>query len=150
MTISDYRNTHSWQEAMALGPHLSRLAEELPAGEQMGLSWHLRQSLIEIPVAIAADLAAGSNTRATQLVRLAATLEMVERVYPALDGGPARQAVDELTKRLTSGSFAELVHQSETIAGDAPAATPALPAHSGSESRPQETYSVHVQADSIQ
>jgi hypothetical protein len=121
MTLTDYRNTKAWQAAIELGPQLVRLAEELPAAEQVGLSMQLRQLMVELPAAIALDLLNEGHTSLAVALRLGAALELIERVYPALDAGPARTAVAGLTERVnTPGHLAELA------AGVVPAAVPVV------------------------
>jgi hypothetical protein len=119
MTVSDFQNTYSWQSAINLGPQLVRLSEELPGSEQLGLCWHLQKIMVELPAAIAADLLpGGDNTRRDAALRLVATLEIIEKVYPALDTMRLRQDVDDLFERLGSEHF------SERIGGTAPMPEP--------------------------
>lgn len=104
MALSDVRSTRNWQNAIDLAPMLVRLAEELPAAEQMGLSLQLRQAMVEVPATIAADtLSSGDGSPKLAVLRLVAVLELIEKVYPALDTASVRSAVDSLAERLTSG-----------------------------------------------
>jgi hypothetical protein len=106
MPLTNFRTTASWQAAIALGPGLVRLAEELPASEQLGLAWQLQQTMVELPAAIAFDLQAeGRDTRIPVLLQLIAALDLIERVYPALDTAAIRQATDALFERLSSDQF---------------------------------------------
>jgi hypothetical protein len=89
-----------WQQAIDLGPRIMELADELPMTEQMGLSLQMRQIMVELPTAVAADLVNGTKTRQTAGLRLLATLELVDHVYPALDTGKLRTSVDALVERL--------------------------------------------------
>jgi hypothetical protein len=107
VTLSDYRNTLSWKGAIELGPKLIRVAEELPASEEIGLSLQLRQLMVELPAAIAADMAGATDTRQLTMYKLVAALELVDRVYPALDTGDTKTAVDKLAERLAGPNFAE-------------------------------------------
>jgi hypothetical protein len=107
VTLSDYRNTLSWKGAIELGPKLIRVAEELPASEEIGLSLQLRQLMVELPAAIAADMAGATDTRQLTMYKLVAALELVDRVYPALDTGDTKTAVDKLAERLAGPDFAE-------------------------------------------
>ena len=102
MTLSQYRSSRSWLGAIELGPKLMNLAEELPASEEMGLSLQLRQLMVKLPTTIGADLVMGGDTRKTVGFRLQATLEMIERVYPALDTAGVRADADALVERLMS------------------------------------------------
>ena len=107
MTFSEYRETYSWQGAIELGPQLMRLAEELPAAEEMGLSLHLRQLMVELPASIAADLIKGRDASMASALKLLTVLELIDRVYPALDTAATRSAADTLAARLASGNFNE-------------------------------------------
>ncbi len=128
MTLTDYRNTKAWQAALELGPHLVRLAEELPAAEQVGLSMQLRQLMVELPAAIALDLLNDGHTSLVVALRLGAALELIERIYPALDAGPARTAVTALTERISAaGQLSELAN------GAAPAAVPVVTESAGAQ-----------------
>ena len=102
MTLSEYRTSSSWQGAINLGPELMRLAEELPASEEMGLSYQLRQVMIDLPAAVAGDLVQNTETRHAVGFRLLATLELVDKVYPALDTVDMRKTAEELVERFMS------------------------------------------------
>ncbi len=102
MTLSQYRSSSSWLGAIELGPELMTLAEELPASEEMGLSLQLRQLMVKLPTAIGADLVLGTTTRKTICFRLQATLELIERVYPALDTAGVRADADNLVELMMS------------------------------------------------
>jgi hypothetical protein len=105
VTLSDYRNTKSWQSAIELGPGLMVLAEELPAAEELGLNFQLRKIMVELPAAIATDLLQGTKTRFDTCLRLASALELIERVYPALDTAATRAEAEKLIERLLDESF---------------------------------------------
>lgn len=109
MPESQYRNTHSWQSVIELGPKLVRLAEDLPAHEQTGLVMQLHQLMVELPAMVASDLVSGTALRFLPLYRLTAALELVERVYPALDAGDAKHALADVALRLGGPSFAESI-----------------------------------------
>jgi hypothetical protein len=134
VTLSDYRNTLSWKGAIELGPKLIRVAEELPASEEIGLSLQLRQLMVELPAAIAADMAGATDTRQLTMYKLVAALELVDRVYPALDTGDTKTAVDKLAERLAGPNFAEGATSSAT---PAPAAEPALTPEPNHEPEPE-------------
>ncbi len=102
MTLSEYRNSSSWQGAIELGPHLMRLAEELPGSEEMGLSLQLRQLMVEVPAAVAGDLVQGTSSRHPAGFRLLTTLELIDRVYPALDTAGVRADAEKLVARFMS------------------------------------------------
>jgi hypothetical protein len=115
MTLSEYRTTHSWQQAIRLGSQLVRLAEQLPAAEDMGLSYQLRQGMVDLPAAIAEDLIENTQHRLPAALRLVAMLELIEHVYPALDGAAAHTALEQLVSRLSSAQFSEQVSGSGPV-----------------------------------
>src|SRR6202050_346600 len=108
MPLTNFRTSASWRAAVSLGPALVRLAEELPASEQLGLAWQVQQTMVELPAAIAFDLQEPDRTtRIPVMLRLVAALDLIERVYPALDTAAVRQAADSLIERLGSDQFNE-------------------------------------------
>jgi len=108
VVLSEFRETQSWQGAINLGPLLVRLAEDLPVAEQMGLSLQLRQAMVDLPAAIATDLLeGGSFTRKPAIMRLVAMLDLIEKIYPALDTADARNATDALAERIAGSKFGE-------------------------------------------
>ncbi len=109
MTQAEYRNTYSWQGAIDLGPKLVSLSEDLPVHEQTGLLMQLHELMVEVPAMVAADLVDGTSLRFAPLYRLTASLELIERVYPALDASMARHELDELSLRLSGPSFNEMI-----------------------------------------
>ena len=117
MQLSEYKDTHSWQDAMRLGPHLMKLAEEMPATEELGLSWQLRQAMVEIPATIAADLVHGNKPGLMPLLKLVAALELIDKVYPALDTASAKAASDKLADRLLGEDFDEPTRSHAGAAG---------------------------------
>jgi hypothetical protein len=121
MAAHDFKDTHSWQSAIALGAQLMELAEAMPATEELGLSWQLRKSMVRLPAAIALDLDSDKKGRFGELYRLVATLELIDKVYPALDTAAAKSAVDKLTERLSGPDF------DERLRGKAPAPRPPQP-----------------------
>lgn len=124
MTLSDYRQSPSWKGAVDLGPQLVSLAEELPAAEELGLSWQLRQLMVEVPACIAADLLDGSATRRPAVFRLLAVLELIDRVYPALDTAATRQQAEDLAQHLLEEDFGK----APTPKDQAPAEAAPMPA----------------------
>ncbi len=105
MTLSEYRKTKSWQLAIELGPKLLNLAEELPGIEDTGLGLQLRQLMVDLPAAVAADLLTDTQTRKTVVLKLVAVLELIDHVYPALDTPATKTATDELAERLFGARF---------------------------------------------
>jgi hypothetical protein len=108
MPLSDFRTAYSWQEAINLGPSLVRLAEELPGSEQLGLCWQVQQAMVDLPASIAQDLMEdNSNTRRLVILKLLASLELIDNIYPALDTAGVRAEVDLVADRIASDRFAE-------------------------------------------
>jgi hypothetical protein len=164
--VPEFRTTLSWQQAIELGPQLVRLAEELPASEQLGLCWQLQQSMVDLPAAIALDLLEdGSYTRRAAALKLVATLELIEKVYPALDTLQLRKDAQTLVDRISSDRFTEQTggakHAPAAPApapaapapapaptpAPAPASTPITPETVGPTSQPQPTAPVSVQVE---
>ncbi len=152
MTLTESRSTHSWQEAIAIGPHLVTLAEALPSHESTGLVMQLASLMVEIPATITADLVRGGEQRFNPIFRLSAALELIERVYPALDGASVRTALDHLADRVASDHFADRVAPPAVAAAEhdefepSPPATPETVSITPTQ-MPEETI-VHVQPDS--
>jgi len=120
MPLSEVRSSRSWQEAINLGPNLVLLAEQLPASEQMGLCWQLQKLMVELPAAIAVDVMQTGNTaRRLPALRLVASLDLIEKIYPALDTASVRDSVEALVDRLQTDSFDDLT----PAAGPAPVVT---------------------------
>lgn len=103
MSLAGYRTSHSYKRAVELGPHLVSLAEELPAAEEMGLSWQLRKLMIELPAAVAQDVLDDSLLRRGAAIRLVTVLELIDRIYPALDTADIRHQAEELAEELLDG-----------------------------------------------
>jgi hypothetical protein len=108
MALSKFRDTYAWQGAIELGPHLARIADELPASEDNGLARQLRQGMVELPAVIAVDiLKDDGKAQMLPLLKLLAAVDLIDRVYPALDTADAREALEKLYGRISSPDFAE-------------------------------------------
>lgn len=108
MPLSDFRDTYAWREAIELSPFLVNLAEQLPASEEHGLSLQLRQIMVRLPGAIAYDLGESSSfSRKLHITRLAAILDIIDKVYPALDTAGARKSLEKLVDRVAGPGFGE-------------------------------------------
>ena len=105
----DYRQTLSWQKAVAVSRSLAKLVEELPKGEEQGLVMQLQASMVDLPAAVARDLTRGSDMRKDELSRVQAILAVVEAVYPALDVAAASASLASAEEWLLSEHFAEPV-----------------------------------------
>jgi hypothetical protein len=107
MTLEEYRTTYAWQSSLDLSPHLVRIAEQLPVDEAFGLGAKLRSLAAELPASVATDLVTGSRTALGAALQTAATLEVIEHVYPALDTVAARSAIEDLSHRIMSDKFTQ-------------------------------------------
>ncbi len=129
MALTDFRDTHSWQQAIGLGPHLVRLAEELPAAEATGLAMQLRQAMTDLPTNIALDmLEGGSYSRRLAAVRILAILDLIDKIYPALDTATVRTKLEQLIDRIAGDGFKDRLSTNQ-------------PAH------PETDLPVHTEAD---
>jgi hypothetical protein len=132
MKLSEYRSSSSWKGAIELGPKLISLADDLPGSEGMGLSRQIRELMVEIPASMAMDMMhEHSDSRMVPVIKLLATLEIIDKVYPALDTAGIRADVDALAEKLSDGET--FGHAEEPKPADhpaepkpAPSATPVL------------------------
>ena len=131
----DYRETKAWQAALELGPRLMSLADDLPATEAMGLSWQLRHLAVDLPAVVADDLMRDRQTRRLAILRLLTALELIDRVYPALDTVSIKRSTESLAELLTGEEFE--ITEPTTPATIAPAAAAAA-AVAASEVQPAE------------
>lgn len=147
MTLSEFRETYSWQGAIALGPKLITLAEELPGSEENGLSLQLRTLMVELPATIAADLMADRKPALAPVLKLVAIMELIDKVFPALDTADTRTQIDELSSRLVSDNFTERTGGSPAIAQTAPA-EPTAPVAAAAAETPVLASEVSITPDS--
>lgn len=97
MALSDFRNTDKWRWAIELAQDIAGLAEQLPAQEELGLGMELRKTMVKLPAAIAVETSPGDTMhRHLYIARIAAALDIVDKVYPALDTGEARTKLEKL------------------------------------------------------
>jgi hypothetical protein len=109
VTHKEYQNTHAWQQAIELSLQLQSLIEELPAEEKDSLIPLLRESMVNIPAKIAMALIHDSQPDMEAVLRLQTQLEIISRVYPAIEIGSQQDSLGELLERLSDGTFQELV-----------------------------------------
>src|SRR6266567_890814 len=100
VALANYRQSDSWKAALDLAPKLVALAEDLPASEEMGLSYRLKKIMIELPAAAAHDQLRGTDTRQRVALQLIAAIDLIDRVYPALDTADTRTAAEILANKL--------------------------------------------------
>lgn len=103
MGFSDYQKHPAWKQAMDVSLDINQLGEALPANEQLAME--LMSSAIEIPTMVAEDLLSGHKARLGGVLRLQTRLELVERIYPALDTGRVERVLNDLIETLQSPDF---------------------------------------------
>lgn len=103
MAFSDYQQHPAWQQALDLSLDINQLGEDLPANEQLALE--LMASAIEIPTMVAEDLLSGHKPRLGGVLRLQTRLELVTRIYPALDTARVERTLNKLIDLLQSPDF---------------------------------------------
>lgn len=97
MALSDFRSTDQWRQAIDLAQDIAQLAEQLPAQEELGLGMELRKAMVKLPAAIAVETSPNDIAhRHLYMARIAASLDIVDKVYPALDTGEARTKLEKL------------------------------------------------------
>jgi hypothetical protein len=100
--MEDVKKVYAWQEAIALANQLARLCEEFSDGERNVLVSHLRQAVVEVPATVAADIKLGRGITKEPLIRLATAVELVHKMYPAIDTGSVPAKLDALMQRMSS------------------------------------------------
>ncbi|TAK89584.1 hypothetical protein EPO04_00545 [Patescibacteria group bacterium] len=105
--LENVTKTYAWQEAMELSRELTRLCEEFSDGDRNVLVGHLRQAVVEIPATVAVDITLGRPATLEPAIRLATELELVHRIYPAIETGTAPQKLEDLLRRMRSNNFTE-------------------------------------------
>lgn len=103
----EFKETISWQTAIELSSKLTDLAEQLPKSDHPGLATQLQTSLIDLPTAIAMDLGSGGTNRLMVVARLTSLLEVIEKIYPALDVATCKNELGTLVDRITGDDFSE-------------------------------------------
>jgi hypothetical protein len=132
MAMQEIKKAYAWQEALNLSKRLVQICEEFSDADTNVLVWHLRQAVVEIPATIAADLQANRGATMEPVVKLGAELELVHKIYPAIETGDADDLLTGLTERMQSDRFGEREPEPEAD-GDAAEATSA----NGGGSAPQ-------------
>ena len=133
MATFDYKQSYAWSEAMELSQGVLGLVETLP--ETAGnLAYQLTSLAVKVPGCVAKCLIQNEEPKLGVALRLATAVELVDRVYPALDTGSVQTQVAALLDRMQSPSFTEL-----KPATPAPVAT--------EESEPEEVAEPEAEAD---
>lgn len=116
--LERYRSYYSWQESIKLGLLLYRLADDLPGEEQHLLAHDLRRAAVDVPTLIAQNILSNQPPDLAAMVKLSNVMELITRVYPALDTSATEEAIRLMSERMNdTGRFMEMV--------PAPAAVPA-------------------------
>jgi len=105
--MQDIKKAYAWQDALNLSKRLVQICEEFSDADTNVLVWHLRQAVVEIPATIAADLQANRGATMEPVVKLVAELELVHKIYPAIETGDADEQLQRLTERMQSDRFGE-------------------------------------------
>lgn len=109
-----YRNFKVWEEAINLSLQVHGLIESLPAGEKSALAVSLNAAAINIPTTIAVNLIQMDSPNIHEVIGLQTQLEIIERIYPALDSADVTEAASTLLARLQDPlNFRELLPQPE-------------------------------------
>ena len=107
MRLEEVKKAYAWQDAIELSKCLVSMCEEFSDAETNVVVWHLRQAVVDIPAAVAADLKAGRSATMEPLVKLATELELVDRIYPAIDISDAEERLQILMNRMESDTYLE-------------------------------------------
>lgn len=142
MAQANYRQSDSWKAALDLAPKLVALAEDLPASEEMGLSYRLKKIMVELPSAAAHDQLRGTDTRQRVALQLMAAIDLIDRVYPALDTADTRAGAEKLAARLLE----DMAFTPDALPGDA-LDHHELPGHPAGEHHNPDPVNVPVMPD---
>ncbi|HUC87179.1 MAG TPA: hypothetical protein VMR75_02540 [Candidatus Saccharimonadales bacterium] len=105
--MDDIKKAYAWREALELSKRLVQICEEFSDVDTNVLVWHLRNSVVDIPSTIAADLQASRWATMEPVVKLATVLELVRKIYPAIETSPAEDQLEKLMQRMQSEQFTE-------------------------------------------
>jgi hypothetical protein len=105
--MDDIKKAYVWHEALELSKRLVQICEEFSDADTNVLVWHLRNSVVDIPSTIAADLQANRWATMEPVIKLATALELVRKIYPAIETGPTEEQLATLMKRMQSELFSE-------------------------------------------
>lgn len=105
--MEQVRKTYAWQEAMKLSQELLRICEEFSDSDRNVLAGHLRQAVVDIPATVASDVVLNQGPTLQPIVRLATNLDLIHKVYPAIETGKAPEQVKALMERMQSVNYRE-------------------------------------------
>ena len=103
------KNSYAWEEAIELSLDLIRICEEFSDGDHNVLLGHLKNAVVDIPASVASDIKYSRGANLEPVIKLATELELVHRVYPAVDTGSAPEKVKSLLARMESNDFHEQI-----------------------------------------
>ncbi len=115
-----YRSFKAWEEAIDLSLLVHSLIESLPSDERSALATSLNAAAVNIPTSIALNLIHMQVADIRDLVSLQTQLELVDRIYPALDTAEVAETGQALLNRLQDPArFRETIpHNSSELASD--------------------------------
>ncbi len=86
------------------------LIEALPTDEQSALAVSLNAAVVNVPTTVALNLIQNQEADIRDILALQTQLELIERIYPALDTAGATESASSLFARLrTPDQFRELI-----------------------------------------
>jgi hypothetical protein len=104
--MDEVKTAYAWQEAMELAQELVEVCENFSSDSNVLLG-HLRQAVVDIPATVAIDLKFGRMATMEPVIRLATELELVHKVYPAIDTAEVPAKLQALIERMSSNRFVE-------------------------------------------
>lgn len=111
----DYRKHQAWEEAIKLSMQVHSLIESLPTGEQSALAVSLNHSVVSVPTSVAMDLLQEKPANIESVISLQNQIELVNRIYPALESIDVERGASELLARLQDESrWRELIPEPAT------------------------------------
>lgn len=102
--LEDIKKHYIWKDAISLSEALVELCEEFTDDTNVMVG-HVRQSIMDIPASVAIDLKRGSEPTLEPLIRCAAQLELLRKIYPATDTDPAEEALHKIFNRIEDDTF---------------------------------------------
>lgn len=97
---------------MKLSVQVHNLVESLPEDERSALAASLSETAVRIPTSVAMDLIKGESAEVKAIVSLLTQIELVDRIYPALDTAEVQTAAQNLLVRLQDeGQFKAMIAQ---------------------------------------
>ena len=117
--MQDYRKYLIWEEAIVLATQVHNLIDSLPESERSSLAVSLNEAAVSLATSISISLAMSQPPVVTKAIALLTQLEMVNRIYPALDTAEVdAQAAKLLAKLEHEDQFRELKPQNLSKSDD--------------------------------